>query len=236
MKFFLILFLCNLAVFNTANAQNSGVFIREEFNSLDNWEPLTFPKIERHSKYEIVALNDNSKVLQANSNNSASGLVFKKEFSVKKFPILRWSWKVSNIYKKGDAKKKSGDDYPIRIFVNFKFDKKESGFLERIKYGTAKTVYGEYPPHSALNYIWSNKIHPSKIITSSYTNKSKLIVVDSGNENINQWVAHEVNVLEDYRKAFGEDPPDKASLAVMSDSDDTGESAQAQIAYIEISN
>ena len=42
-----------------------------------------------------------------------------------------------------------------------------------------------------------------------------------------------VNVLEDYRKAFGKDPPAMAGLAVMSDTDNTGESAEAYLDFIE---
>jgi len=32
-----------------------------------------------------------------------------------------------------------------------------------------------------------------------------------------------VNVLEDYRRAFGEEPPRVRSVGIMSDSDNTGE-------------
>jgi hypothetical protein len=43
-----------------------------------------------------------------------------------------------------------------------------------------------------------------------------------------------VNVLDDYRRAFDEDPPAVARLAVMSDSDNTGEQAISYIDYIEV--
>ena len=35
------------------------------------------------------------------------------------------------------------------------------------------------------------------------------------------------DVLEDYRKAFGEDPPMLSGIAIMTDTDNTGESATA---------
>ena len=44
----------------------------------------------------------------------------------------------------------------------------------------------------------------------------------------------EVNIVEDYQKAFGKIPPPKANLVTMSDSDNTGESATSYINFIEI--
>ena len=43
-----------------------------------------------------------------------------------------------------------------------------------------------------------------------------------------------VNILDDYRKAFGKDPPAIAGLAVMSDTDNTAESAVVYLDFIEI--
>lgn len=41
------------------------------------------------------------------------------------------------------------------------------------------------------------------------------------------WVWEEADILSDYRAAFGEDPPRYARVAIMSDSDNTGERATA---------
>jgi len=43
-----------------------------------------------------------------------------------------------------------------------------------------------------------------------------------------------VKVLEDYRRAFGKDPPATAGLAVMSDTDNAGGSAVAYLDFIEV--
>ncbi len=32
---------------------NAQVLLKEDFNSLENWEPLHFEKIEKHSSYEV---------------------------------------------------------------------------------------------------------------------------------------------------------------------------------------
>ena len=60
-----------------------------------------------------------------------------------------------------------------------------------------------------------------------YAEQVKMIVVESGRSLVNQWVTEERNVYEDYRKAFGEEPPMVSGVAIMTDTDNTGESAIA---------
>jgi len=52
-----------------------------------------------------------------------------------------------------------------------------------------------------------------------------IFVVESGKEKLNTWVSEEQNVYEDYKKAFGEEPPMISGVAIMTDTDNTGESA-----------
>ncbi len=207
--------------------------IIEEFNDLDNWEPLYFKKIKEHTKYSIFKEEEQS-YLKTESNASASAIVFNKEFNVYEFPHLKWKWKVSNVYEKGNAGFKESDDYPLRIYVMFKYDPDRTSFGKKFKYGFAKKMYGKYPPHSTLNYIWANRKHEKDILTNSYAKEAKMIVVQSGTENIGKWLEHEVNILEDYRKAFGKDPPEEASIAIMNDSDNTGESSLSFVDYLEV--
>jgi len=58
--------------------------------------------------------------------------------------------------------------------------------------------------------------------------------LEKGEDNVGKWVLEEVNVTEDYQKAFGEKPPVAASLAIMNDSDNTGESAVSYVEFIEV--
>jgi hypothetical protein len=54
-----------------------------------------------------------------------------------------------------------------------------------------------------------------------------MIVVESGGLMLNQWVSEERNIYEDYKKAFGDEPPPISGVAIMTDADNTGESAIA---------
>ena len=151
-------------------AADGDVLLREEFTSLDAWRPLTFPKIERHSTYAIATNADQSEFwLKAESDRSASGVVWKKQYDVYAHPKLRWRWRVENVYLKGDATKKSGDDYPVRVYVIFQYDPATASAGKRLKYGFAKAVYGEYPPDSGLNYVWESRDNPAEYVVSPYT-------------------------------------------------------------------
>ncbi len=54
-----------------------------------------------------------------------------------------------------------------------------------------------------------------------------MIVVESGGVKFDRWVNEERNIYEDYIKAFGEEPPLISGVAIMTDTDNTGESATA---------
>jgi hypothetical protein len=118
----------------------------------------------------------------------------------------------------------------------YKFEPHKAGFFERLKYESVKLIYGEYPPHSSLNYIWANKKHQQDIITSAYTEKSKMILLQKGDSNVGKWVKEDVNIIADYRKVFGAFPPAEANIAVMNDSDNTGEKSISYFNYIRVYN
>jgi hypothetical protein len=209
------------------------VFFRENFRDLKNWEPLYFEKIKQHTTYTMVTEAGRS-YLRTQSRASASAIVFRKSFDPYKYPRLKWRWKVDNIYRKWDGTTKSGDDYPIRIYVMFQYDPRQADLADRIKYGAIKAIYGKYPPHSTMNYVWASGASDSVII-SPYTDKARMVVLERGGARVGQWVDEAVNIIEDYKRVFGRMPPATASLAIMNDSDNTGEAAVSYVEFIEIS-
>jgi hypothetical protein len=236
MKLWLATLIFLIALTATPALCDSGqILFREEFQNLSNWDPLTFPKINKHSTYTIITEKGHS-ILKAESHSSASAIIYRKTWNVYEYPHLRWRWKVDNVYKKGDIRDKSGDDYPIRVYVLFPYDPKEADITERLQYGIAKALYGKYPPHSTLNYVWTGQNIAERIITSPYTDRAKIVILENGKSAIGTWVEETVNILDDYRAAFGKDPPHTAGIAIMNDSDNTGETAVSYINYIEVFN
>ncbi len=190
------------------------------------WQPLFFDKIPQHTHYEMV--RDNSViVIRAQSSSAASCLIRKIDIDPLEYPIIEWRWKVAGILKKGDARQKKGDDYAARIYISFAYDPSLLTFVERIKYKVVKLLHGEYPPSAVLNYIWGNKVPPNSVIPSPYTDRSMMFAVQSGDRRVGQWVQEERNILLDFREAFDVEPPMITGVAIMTDSDNTGETATA---------
>ena len=205
------------------------------------WEEIHFPNVESTTTYEVVQENGGL-VLKATSNQSASALVTKKSFDISQYGVLRWRWKASKIYERGDATTKSGDDYPLRVFLLFEQDedvedsKLSLSLYERLKYNIAESVYGNRPPFASLNYIWANKPHDIEILESPYSHRSRLLIRRSGDGDLDRWVAEEVMIVKDYRLAFDERPPKRARIAVMNDSDNTKESSVSFFDDIQLSS
>jgi len=190
------------------------------------WKPLTFEKIPTHTQYDLVTDGD-AVVVKAVSHQSSSGITREISIDPKEYPVVQWRWKVENVLKHGDVTEKSGDDYPARLYITFEYDSSKVGFFEKAKYGAAKLIYGQYPPLGAINYIWESKSPIGTIAPNPYTDRVNMIVIESGETRLHEWITEERNVYEDYKKAFGEDPPKISGVAIMTDTDNTKESAVA---------
>lgn len=208
--------------------------IRLPFTPLsEHWEPLEFPNIHRHSQYQLVTDGD-TQVMSAQADDSASGLIARLSVQPGERLLLRWRWKVSNVYEGGDARRKSGDDYPARVYVAFEFEADEASLFERLKRGTVKALFGEELPGKALNYIWANRLPQGEFVANPYTDDTVMVAVNSGAELVGQWVTVERDIVADYRRAFGQAPPTIVGVGIMSDADNTGEAASAWYADIEL--
>ena len=190
------------------------------------WQPLTFKKIKQHTQYRFVN-DDGQTVIQADSRNSASGLIRKVSIDPRLFPHITWRWKVDSVYAKGDVSRKNGDDYPARIYITFAYNPDQVGFFEKAKYEAARLMHGDTLPLAAITYIWANRAPVGSIVTSPYASQSKMVVVRSGSTRAGQWLEEKRDFYADFKKAFGREPTLISGVAIMTDSDNTGESAKA---------
>ena len=161
-----------------------------------------------------VAREDDQLCIKATSRSSASALYYKIKYDLKDYPVVTWRWKVDHVLTKGSALYKNGDDYAARVYVVF-----PSWAFWRTK---------------AINYIWANKLPRGQAVHNPFTANVVMIAVKSGSGLTGQWVDERRNVLEDYRRYFGEDPPSAGAIAIMTDTDNTGEGAVAWYGPIRI--
>jgi Protein of unknown function (DUF3047) len=190
------------------------------------WEALTFSRVPRHSRYVVVREGE-SWVLRAESDASASALYRPLDLDPKVHRILTWRWKVENVLAKADPRRKEGDDYPARVYVAFQYDPAAASVWERSRYWAYRVIYGRYPPGRVLNYVWESRLPVGTVLDNAYTNRAKIVVVRSGAAEVGRWVTEQRDVYEDYRRLIGGEPPGIVGVALMTDTDDTGERAVA---------
>ncbi len=129
-------------------------------------------------------------VLHLTSEKSSFGVAKKIDIDIKEYPYLNFRWKVIELPRNGDFRKKETDDQAAQIYVAF---------------GTFKLTA------KIVGYLWENKA--PKLITgvSPAWSKTRLIVLESGPEKIGKWVCEKRNIYNDYKELFEKEPP-KAKL------------------------
>lgn len=191
----------------------------------DGWKPLTFKKIPKHTSYEVVK-DGGVTIVKAVSDASASGLIKPVVIDPKEYPIVRWRWKIDNVLQHSDVALKEGDDFPARLYITFEYDADKVSFGKKLKFKAGRALFGDIPI-AALNYIWETKTPVGTIVENAYTDFAKMVIVESGTQKVGIWIDEERNIYEDYKNAFGEEPPMINGVAIMSDTDNTKEQATA---------
>ncbi len=175
-----------------------------ENNDMSKWKKKIFAK---ETSYNQVSA-DGKKVIQAISNNSASGLFRKIYIDLTKTPYMNWSWKVDNTLVNARENTKQGDDYPARVYVVF------SGGLFFWK-------------TRALDYVWSSHQDIESIWPNAYTSNTQMIALQNDKQKIGAWVNEKRNIRDDYKNIFGVDITSADAVAIMTDTDNTGQKATA---------
>ena len=76
-------------------------------------------------------------------------------------------------------------------------------------------------------YIWENRAPRETVIPNRHTSRIKMIVAESGRDRVGAWQEVTRNIIEDYRRAFGEEPGKIIAVGIMTDTDNTGDNAHA---------
>ena len=187
---------------------------------------------KRETEYTLV--DDRGRtVLRARASSSGSGIVREIRIDPHRHPLLAWQWKVMRVLEKGDLKTRAGDDYPARLYVTFDVAPENLSTSERLQLSLARMMHGPDVPAAALCYVWDTKAAPGTIAPNAFTDRVRMIVVDSGAADAGRWRRHERNIPADYRAAFGADAPMVNSVIVSTDTDNTGETAETYYGDVE---
>lgn len=191
------------------------------------WEPLALPKVERATSYEPVTV-DGRAAVRSRSDCSASALVLPlADVDLESHPRLRWRWRVERSPHVDDERVREGDDFAARVYVIFPFEPEHASFLARMRQRLGRALYGDRVPGSALNYVWSSQPAGSTW-DNPFAASSKMVSLGDG--PLGEWRAEDVDVRADFERLFGRPPPRPSGLALMTDSDNSCQAAEALFA------
>ena len=190
------------------------------------WRVWRLSGLKRPTEYQLVD-HEGRTVIVARARASASGLVFPIAVDLKEYPYLHWHWKVPALIQGADNTQRHLEDSPVRIVITFDGDKSKLPLDERLFADQFRMFTKQEFPYAILMYIWENRAPVGRVIDNVHTSRIKMIVADTGPENLGKWRSESRNVYEDFKRAFGEEPQRIRSIGIMTDSDNTGGDAEA---------
>ena len=165
--------------------------------SLDHWEAKEF---KGQTNYQLVDF-EGTRVLKAESVNSASGLFKEQRIDLQRTPVMNWSWRIENRLGNINEQSKSGDDYAARVYVVI------SGGLA-------------FWRTKAINYVWASTSPKGKIWPNAFAGDHvMMIAIRSSSDQTGVWYSEKRNILADLKQQFGEDIHYIDAVAVMTDTD-----------------
>ena len=199
----------------------------------NGWNFYRIAPFKKNTVYRLENYQGKT-VLSANSKTSASGLAVKLRPRQANNLMLQWEWKATNPIVNADNADGYADDAPLRILVAFDGNKSKLPLKEKMTFEMANLISGQELPYATLMYIWSGKSPVDTIITNAHTSRIKMIVVDSGWDNLGEWHKHQRDLAADYKRAYGEAPGEVIGIALLTDTDNTKSETRAFYGDIEL--
>lgn len=175
-----------------------------EQGDLTGWQPQIFAGETRYR----LAVHQGQRCLEADSQGAASGMFREVTVDLRRFPVLRWRWQVVKGLHLADETTKAADDFAARLFVV-------------VSHGRA------FWRSHALNYVWSAGQSVGSLWPSPHGEHTRMVAVASGAGQWGQWLTQRRHVRQDLRQWLGEEVDTIQAVAVMSDTDATGQQAVA---------
>lgn len=149
-------------------------------------------------KYDFTVVQDGAgKALQLKSDNDSSSISKEIKVDVRQYPILQWKWNVVTLPPRGDARKAETDDEAAQLYVTF------PRFPTAVRSRT-------------IGYIWDSTEPAGASFPSAKVSTVRFIVVRSGSAELGKWITETRNVLEDFKKIYGEEPGEPAGGITLS--------------------
>jgi hypothetical protein len=192
----------------------------------EKWEPYVLQPSNPLTQYRPVEVAGNVCV-EADATNGYSALQRLIRISPERHPLLEWRWRVPRLATDAAAPAGPKATPRARLMLAFHGDPDKLDFEQRVQLRMAKAITGQALPYSSLIYVWMNGVPEGTVVQSPYTDRVRLIALDSSESHFDQWVDFRRNVREDYRRAFGEEPGDIVGVGIFTDVDGNGAPGKA---------
>ena len=174
-----------------------------------DWKEQTWGK----PAYDLEIVSDKGQPalrLRSKGETSTISRDLKGGVDLDETPVLEWSWKVITLPTGGNACQKSTDDEAAQVYVAWL--RSPEAVRSRI-----------------IGYVWDSTAPAGTICKSQKTPTVTYVVLRSGSDGLGKWITERRNVVEDFRKIYGEAPDKPTAVSLSIDSDDTRSSADSLI-------
>lgn len=164
------------------------------------------------------------------SSSSVSRLYRPIGVDLEATPVLIWRWRVDEPVPPTDLTRKGEDDTALTLYVGFPWDPGRASFRERLTRPLVEAYAGEDAPGRVLAYVWGGEQPRGAWVESPHLGSAGAMrVLRPADSPTGEWFEERVDIVQDYREAFGEEPPDPSQIAISADTDDTGSTSRGTV-------
>ncbi len=190
------------------------------------WTPFRISERKTPTQYRLVD-DAGTVVLHAHAERAASGLAQPVTGSAEALPYVNWRWKIAAPLAEADPEVAAREDAPARVILEFDGDHAKLPLRDRTVDQVSERLSGRPLPYATLMYIHATRLAVGTVVPNPHTRRVQMIVVASGDTAVGAWQAVSRNWRDDFRRAFGEAPGPLLAVGVLTDTDNTGETADA---------
>lgn len=174
-------------------------------NRLDSWQHKSF---QGETQYRLQTL-DGVTVLTADSHAAASGLFKQQVIDLEQTPFLNWSWRIGKRLSGLNEQSKIGDDYAARVYVV-------------VKGGLA------FWQTRAINYVWAGNTKKDSVWPNAFAGEHAMMLALRGPEApLNVWQTEKRDIRADFKQLLGQNIQSIDAVAIMTDTDNSGDQVSA---------
>jgi DUF3047 family protein len=190
--------------------------------TLAPWEPWFVRRGNTPTAYRLVEV-DGASALEADAPEGGSGVSRKIRIDPRRHPVIEWRWRIPRAEESVSPPSVASHNSPMaRLSLAFHGDPDKLDFDDRAKLRLAKLLTVNGLPYASLLYVWMLDVPVETVLRSPYTDRVRMIVVESGTQHAGEWVSVRRNVVDDYRRAYGEEAQDIVAVGLMTDPGDDG--------------